>query len=57
MFNRLCGLANGSAVIALGGMTARRAAMLSSNHIDGWAGIDAFRKNKSNRPKNPPSKH
>jgi thiamine-phosphate pyrophosphorylase len=47
-FNRLAKLATPHRVIALGGMNACKAAMLSKS-IDGWAGIDAFRKPPTKR--------
>lgn len=43
-FNALAAQSGKAAVIALGGMTARKAALLNRNHVHGWAAIDAFRK-------------
>jgi thiamine-phosphate pyrophosphorylase len=43
-FNRLAAKAGSAKVIALGGMTQRRAISLNANIIYGWAAIDAFRK-------------
>jgi len=42
-FNRLARQADGVAVIALGGMSRQKAAMLRLKNIYGWAAIDAFR--------------
>ena len=42
-FTALAKQAGGIAVIALGGMTARKAATLSNGISHGWAAIDAFR--------------
>ncbi len=42
----LSSLGHGQAIIALGGMTDRKAAMLGSKILYGWAGIGAFRKRK-----------
>ena len=43
-FMALAKRANGAAVIALGGMTARKAATLDKRIVHGWAAIDAFRR-------------
>lgn len=43
-FMALAKKANGAAVIALGGMTARKAANLDKRIVHGWAAIDAFRR-------------
>ena len=48
-FNRLATLGQGRMMIALGGMTARKAAMFNKALVNGWAGIDAFQ--KQTRPK------
>jgi thiamine-phosphate pyrophosphorylase len=43
-FSRLAALAGGMRVIALGGMTRSKAAMLDQRIFHGWAAIDAFRR-------------
>jgi thiamine-phosphate pyrophosphorylase len=43
-FNRLAAKAGSAKVIALGGVTQRRAISLNPNIVYGWAAIDAFRK-------------
>jgi thiamine-phosphate pyrophosphorylase len=43
-FNRLAAQANGTKVIALGGVTRQKARGLNPRLIHGWAAIDAFRK-------------
>lgn len=43
-FMALAKQANGTAVIALGGMTTRKAASLNDRVVHGWAAIDAFRR-------------
>ena len=43
-FNALAAQSGKAAVIALGGMTAQKAALLNRKKVHGWAAIDAFRK-------------
>jgi thiamine-phosphate pyrophosphorylase len=43
-FNALAAQSDKAAVIALGGVTAQKAALLNRKKVHGWAAIDAFRK-------------
>jgi thiamine-phosphate pyrophosphorylase len=43
-FNRIAAKARSAKVIALGGVTQRIGASLNPNIVDGWAAIDAFRR-------------
>jgi thiamine-phosphate pyrophosphorylase len=42
-FRRLAALSGDTKIIALGGMTRKKAAMLSKSLAHGWAAIDAFK--------------